>query len=155
MILFLCIFDQCCFSRPTMNWWSIYRTIFKQYLTPFGLRQLIIYNSILKYRFLYRVQLSGIQLVQKLQVPDPFLCFFFKLLQLWYQMKAHIFLITIVKFYNLSMFHLEDIIENVNNHGHHNEAYIAWYMQLHWTILICSCKQFHQFQGSQLDAFCP
>ena len=41
-------------------------------------------------------------------------------------MTAHIFLRTIVKFYNLSMFHLEDIGENVNNHGHHNEAYITW-----------------------------
>ena len=39
--------------------------------------------------------------------------FSFKLLVIWYHKKAHIFFMTVVKFYNWNMFRLEDINENL------------------------------------------
>ena len=40
--------------------------------------------------------------------------------QFWYHRKAHIFLITHVKFYSPNMLHLEDINENMSDYGNHN-----------------------------------
>ena len=52
--------------------------------------------------------------------------FFFKLLEILLlpdYKKAHIFLITYVKFYSWKVFRLEDINENVAGYGNHNQAY--------------------------------
>ena len=49
-----------------------------------------------------------------------FFNFFSNFSGFWYHKKAHIFLITHVKFYNWNMFCLEDTNENVPGYGNHN-----------------------------------
>ncbi len=56
-----------------------------------------------------------------LKVPGPIASIFFSnFRRFWYQKKAHIFLITPVKFYSWKMYRLKDINENVTSYGNHN-----------------------------------
>ena len=59
--------------------------------------------------------------IRILKEPSPiFSTFFSNFWKFWYHKKAHIFLITYVKFQGWKVFRLEEINVNVPGYGNHN-----------------------------------
>ena len=54
---------------------------------------------------------------------SPIFNFFSNFWRFCYCKKAHIFLITYVKFYSWKVFRLEDLNKNVSGNGNHTQAY--------------------------------
>ena len=90
-----------------------------------------------------------LKMLWQLKKPSPIFSTLKKKWRFWHHKDAHIFQITLVKFYSWNMLHLKDINENVPSYGNHNQALIhSTIWQLQTTKLLCTSKRLDPFNSN-------